>query len=55
MEIDHPGHPSKQFMQKAFQIIFETQGWTSIEKTQWLTARIAKIQEKYNFAIFYPM
>ena len=31
MEIDCPGRPSKQIIQKAFQIIFETQGWTSIK------------------------
>ena len=47
------GHPSKQIIQKAFQIILRTQGWTSIEKTQWPIARITKIQEKYSFAIFY--
>ena len=31
-EIDHPNHPPKQNIQKAFQSLLKRQGWTSIEK-----------------------
>ena len=30
--IDHPGRPSKQIIQKAFQSLLKRQGWTSIER-----------------------